>query len=408
MTILAENGLNTLKLIRANPRIVRSELAQRLNVSLSLATKITAGLMDGGLIRETGYAGSEVGGRHPSLLSLNPAAGYAIGIEMDPRRLVGVIVDLCGGLVASIEDPPPALENRPAVLDCLSDFSGRLVSLAKVPAEKVFGISVCLPRTVDPVSGVTKGWHAVSGWEDIWEDFPLRAALEPRLGLAHVWVDDVVRALGLAEAHYGSGNLKEDFIYLLLDDGIGMAFMVAGTPYLGYSHIAMEIGHVPVQGRDVRCACGNTGCLQELASISAVQHRFSERMNETPIQSSLRRNGRLPDIQEILQAAENNDKLAYPLLIEVGEDIGKVLGILVNLLGPRLVVAGGTLAESKVLLEAARRETKLRALQQAAQTVEIQASQLDRLAAARGAATQILNALLEPGPKNLLELHHIA
>ena len=77
---------------------------------------------------------------------------------------------------------------------------------------------------------------------------------------------------------------------------------------------------------------------------------------------------------------------------------------MVNLLGPELVVVGGSLAQSEVYLDAARRSMRLQALSKASPQVRVEASQLDELAGARGAATQVLNALFQPSDFSLLEL----
>jgi predicted NBD/HSP70 family sugar kinase len=408
MSILGENGLNTLRAVRKNRRLLRYELAGQLGVSVSLATKICAGLLDQGLLRASGHPENESGGRPASYLTLAPDAGYAIGLDFDVRGVKGVVLDLSGCQVAQLEEVPGKLSDREAVLAYIQDAALRLVKEAGVHPGRVYGIGISLGRTVDPVQGVSYGWRGFSGWEDLWEDFPMRTQLQPRIRLPHVIVDDVVRALGIAEAQYGLGSQEKDFVYVLVDAGIGMAFMNSGLPYIGTSHIAMELGHIPIQGHeDVRCACGNTGCLEELVSYPSILCRLQERMSLSPVQSALRRNGSQVTIDEVIEAASASDKLAYPLLIEAGEDLGRGLAVVVNLLGPGLIVVGGVLSKSDVFLEAARRELKLRALQQASRVVEVVPTKLDATAAARGSATQVLNALFEPGPNDILALHPI-
>lgn len=81
-----------------------------------------------------------------------------------------------------------------------------------------------------------------------------------------------------------------------------------------------------------------------------------------------------------------------------------MLSIVINLLGPRLIVIGGALSTSQIFLDAARRTIKMRALEKASRIVTLLPSQLDHLSGARGAATMVLNALFESPEKNLLAL----
>lgn len=106
---------------------------------------------------------------------------------------------------------------------------------ASVPPEKVFGIELRLRRTVDTVTGVAHGWQNIPGWESAWVDFPVRQVLQNELPYPHVMVDDIVRALGVAEGNYGAGHPDDDFVYVLADTGIGMAIMLNGSPYIGFS-----------------------------------------------------------------------------------------------------------------------------------------------------------------------------
>jgi predicted NBD/HSP70 family sugar kinase len=356
------------------------------------------------MIRENGRAGSEGSGRPSDLLAINPQAGYAIGLDIDAGRQIAVMVNLIGEVVSVIDEPPPPQGTRQEITANLESLVARMLSQAGFPRQKVFGLGLGLRRTVDPVTGVAHGWPSVPGWEAAWTDFPVRQVLQTETNFPHVIVDDVVRALGVAEANYGAGSLNEDFVYLLADTGIGMAIMLNGAPYIGFSHIAGEIGHLPVPGQDDPCPCGSTGCLENHVSTGAILSQLRKRFDASPMRSSVRLNDQTPTIREVLIGAAEGDKLAYQLIVESGEKLGQVLAMVVNLIGPRLIIAGGALATSEVFLDAARRIVKFRSLEMAARVNVIQRSTLDDLAGARGAATMVLNALFMPGEHHLLHL----
>jgi predicted NBD/HSP70 family sugar kinase len=273
-----------------------------------------------------------------------------------------------------------------------------------LPPAAFLGLGVGVRDTVDPVTGITYGWPDTPGWGAAWTNFPLRDALAEIFPFPHIVVDDIARNLGLAEAHYGQGSLDIDFIYLLIDDGIGMAMMMGGAPYIGHSHIAGEIGHVPIGNKAFPCACGNVGCLQKLISSPAILSRLQLRLDQTEVRSVFRQPGAQPDIHSLITAAQEGDKLCYQLLTETGEEFGQALAMLLNLFGPALIVVGGAVSNSDIFLESARRMVKLLALERTSSDVVITRSELGALAGARGAATMALNSLFEPGEKNIFQL----
>lgn len=399
-----DNNLTALQIIRQSGSIIRSDLACQMDISLSLASKITAELLRQGVIQEIGRSEATSAGRPSDLLAIHPLAGYAVGLDIDSNRHIALLTNLTGEIIASIDETACPVNNRDEILVCLQSLVERVVKHAQIQPKQVFGVGVGLRRTVDPITGVAHGWPGASPWEATWAEFPVRDALQSLLPYPHILLDDIVHALGIAESRYGQGSQQEDFLYILADTGIGMAIMLGGVPYIGLSHIAGELGHIPVPGDQTPCECGSIGCLENLASTGSLLRRLHARIEQTQVQSSFRWNKKEPDIASLLNAAEDGDKLCYQLMNDAGEEFGQVLSIVINLLGPRLVVIGGALSASQIFLDAARRTIKMRALEKASRIVTLLPSQLDHLAGARGAATMVLNALFESPEKNLLAL----
>jgi predicted NBD/HSP70 family sugar kinase len=269
----------------------------------------------------------------------------------------------------------------------------------------ILGIGVSLWASVDPSSGVVSSWTETPTLSATLKDFAIRDALQAAWQSPHIVVDDIVRNLGIAEVEYGhhQGN-SEDFLFALADTGIGLAIMLAGAPYVGPYQIAGEIGHIPMAGVTIPCNCGNTGCLETVASVNAIMRAIHQRLSESNVRSTLRNIENQATIQDAMAAAESGDKLAYQVITEAGQYFGSGLATAVNLLGPKMIIVGGTLAKSSVYLDAARRNLRLQALSKISTGVRIEPSQLDDLAGARGAAARVLNKLFEPYGMNLLAL----
>ena len=399
------NLINVLQLVRRAGRITRGEIAAQLGLGFSMASKLSAGLIERGLVREAGR--SEVtSGRPSDLLALNPQAGYAIGLDISGSHQKAVVVNLVGEVIASLSEEEHIPADRRLILDGLENMMRSALASSGLPSSAILGIGVSLWASVDPSSGVVTSWTETPALSATLKDFAICAALQAAWQSPHIVVDDIVRNLGIAEVQYGhrQGN-NEDFLFALADTGIGLAIMLGGAPYVGPYQIAGEIGHIPMSGVTIPCNCGNTGCLETVASTHAILRTIHQRLNESNVRSMLRNIETQADIQDVMAAAENGDKLAYQVITEAGQYFGSGLACAVNLLGPRVIIVGGTLAKSGVYLDAARRNLRLQAMSKVSTGVRIEPSQLDELAGARGAAARVLNRLFEPDDLNLLVLH---
>ncbi len=405
------NLLSALQLIRRTGRITRKELARGLGLGASMTSKIVSELFEQRLICEVGRSEPE-SGRPPDLIALNPEAGYAVGLDISGTHQKVVVVNLCGEVVGSLSESEPIPADQQAVLASLEQLIQRALGLCGMPACAIMGVGIGLRAIVNPLTGTVSSWPETPELAAAWKDFAVRDALKSRWLFPHIIVDDIARTLGTAEKQYGHSQGREaDFAFVLADWGIGLALMVNGAPYVGPLQIAGEIGHVPVRNVEIHCNCGNVGCLETVASASAVLKRVRERLAVSGVWSALRdgtdREAELT-IERVIASAEAGDKLAFQVLTEAGEYFGLGLAIVVNLFGPELVVVGGSLAKSEAYMAAARRSMRLQVLSKAAPLVRVEASQLDELAGARGAATHVLNALFQPGSLNLLALRALA
>jgi predicted NBD/HSP70 family sugar kinase len=394
--------LQILRLIRQSGRITRRKLAEQLGTSFSLISRVAGELLDLGLVQEAGRSES-VGGRPADLLMLAPDAAYVVGIDAGGDVQRAVLLDCAGSIVAQAVIDEPLASDPELIVESLGYLFQQVRATAGVSEQAVLGLGAGLSALVDPIAGRVYGGPRTNVWADPWTGYPLLAALTARFPGLRISVDDVVRTAGLAEARYGRGAGHEDFIYILADTGLGMALMIDGQAYLGSSRVTGEIGHLIIGGAPIPCYCGNTGCVEQLASTGAILREVRRGLSELPTLSMLARPGAELDIDAVITAAEQGDKLAYRSVLEAGEFLGAALAVVFNLLGPRLIVVGGAMASSEVYLDAARRVMRLRAIS-LARGVLLARGELGDLAGARGAATFVLDRLFDPGDTNILAL----
>ena len=219
------------------------------------------------------------------------------------------------------------------------------------------------------------------------EDIPLKDKLEPRIGLPLTLENDA-NAATWGEFRFGAGSEVDHLVFVALGTGIGGGVISHRMLVRGAQGSAGELGHVTIQATGPRCACGNRGCLEALASGTAIRRRALEEATEQP-GSAL---GRLTVERKVLgedvsRLAREVDKAALSVLEEAGRWLGVGLAGFVNVFNPEVIaVGGGVMAAGELILEAAREEVRLRARPPSRDLVEIKEATLGPKSGVLGAA----------------------
>jgi glucokinase len=222
--------------------------------------------------------------------------------------------------------------------------------------------------------------HAVEG-------IPLKDKLEPRIGLPLTLENDA-NAAAWGEFRFGAGSEVDHLVFVALGTGIGGGVISHRMLVRGAQGSAGELGHVTIQATGPRCACGNHGCLEALASGTAIRRRARELASENP-GSAL---GRLAADRKVLgedvtRLAREGDGVAVAVLEEAGRWLGVGLAGFVNVFNPEVIaVGGGVMAAGELILEAAREEVRLRARPPSRDLVQIRQATLGPKSGVLGAA----------------------
>ena len=189
-------------------------------------------------------------------------------------------------------------------VDNYKDLIGTLVKHARtlMPRQdvKTLGIGVTVPGLIDHRRGLdilSPNVHVIDGRSP-------GSDLAERLGVECVMIQDQ-HALCMAERHFGKARGLDDFAILDVSSGVGMGVMSGGRLVRGHSGFAGEIGHITVTPGGHRCGCGNRGCLETVASDTALAKRVSRRIGrEVDIDEVIRltRAGELDPQEECKQA----------------------------------------------------------------------------------------------------------
>jgi predicted NBD/HSP70 family sugar kinase len=245
------------------PGLSRADLARRTGLTRVTISELVAQLLDDDLIAEAGPHEQTRPGKPGTKLTLHEGARDILAIDLsDQVTLHGAILDLAGHVRHRAERPLEGARGDAAVA-AVTDLARTLQAAASHP---VTGLGIGSPGLVDG-AGVVLAATSLG-----WDHLDLPTELEAELGLP---VDVANDANLAAVAEHRFAGASGDLVRLQIAGGIGAALLVGGTPVLGQSAAAGEIGHVVVEPGGAPCLCGKNGCLETWLAIPHLERRLA-------------------------------------------------------------------------------------------------------------------------------------
>lgn len=393
--------LKVLDLIRNKGLITKQQIAKELGINITTVSDLVNQFKDKNrIVKETGD-GSSSGGRKPKVYAINSELGYIVGIDVGGTNTRGILTDLSGNLIHYLKIKTKAREGKDAVLARVISVVNELITLAKIPREKLFGIGMSISGIINSYEGISIFCPNIPGWEN----FPIKQIMEKEFNIP-VCIDDSVRCAAVAEKRFGIAKDHDNFIFISIGKGIGMGAFIDGKIYRGSMGLAGELGHITVSEDGPLCNCGNKGCLEAIASGPGILKRAQEGIKNgivTSISKEINNNFEKLSVEIISRAANEGDKFAYYLINRTGEYIGIAIAAALNLFGSDLVVLwGGILECGDIILDAIKRTVKMRALEFISKRVRIEKTSIGDNIAALGAAQTFIDMLYSESDYNIL------
>src|SRR3954453_7916135 len=307
-------------------------------------------------------------------------AGAGIVREVPARCVIGV--DLGGTkLLAGAVDPERLTVHHRTRREVFGIDQSALLDAAvdavKEASEAVDGevsaVGFGIPCTFDRRTG-----GAVQAVNPPLGDIHFGEIMEERLGLP-VEVDNDANCAVWAEARAGAAAGCTDVALLTIGTGIGGGLVLGGRLYRGFAGAGAEMGHmvVDIDGPPCQGNCPNWGCLEAVASGSALVREAALRVArepDTPLGRALE-DGRPLTGPLITELAFDGDPVAGASVRVIGEPLGVGIANLVNIFNPEVVViGGGVIAAGDLLLDPAREVMAARALAPSRDLVRVAAT----------------------------------
>jgi predicted NBD/HSP70 family sugar kinase len=369
----------------------RLELSQLTGLSSATVSTVTGELLDDELIVEAGQVESN-GGRPRVLLRVDPAYGYAIGVDVGETGVTVELFDLGMHSHGCVVRPLRSAQPTPhtVVTEVVTGIADVLAGVASADgaAPRVIGVGIGVPGIVDQadrtVHAPTIGWTAV----------PLADLLREAGATAPLYLGNGAKTQAQAEIWFGAARGARHAVIALVGSGVGAAVITDGVPYQGTSSSAGEWGHTTLVFGGRACRCGARGCLEAYVGAEGILDRYAEAVAAAAPAGADEGAG-----LEALIAAADAGGPAATLLAETATYLGAGIGNLINMFNPERVVLGGWagLALGEKLLPQIRAAAQAQALAQPYGRVSIELSKLGADAVAFGAATLPLSALLTQG-----------
>jgi len=321
------NQARALLLFSGKKSLSRAQLARELKTTRSTASALTAALIADGLLIED--ASPSVGpgvGRPATALHLNPAGASFLGAEFSSDHMTVVGLRLDGEIIVR--------ERRAITGDpTMGDFLTQLCELVQQVAgewaaelPRLQGLGVAVPGMLERDGTIY--WLPALRWKGV----DLRGRLQERLGMP-VMLDNDANASAMAELLLTPEPPATDFLYLLLDHGVGSGVVRDRGLARGAHGISGETGHMRLDPQGIEClCCGGIGCFETLVNNAALVRYCRES------------GGAADTAADVVNQAVAGDTAAQAALTQWFRWLARGIASLMFAFDPGQIILGGTLA----------------------------------------------------------------
>lgn len=316
-----------------------ADLAKELHVSIPTVTKLVEELLEEEIIADRGKIETS-GGRRPNIFGLTHSAIYFAGVEVCRDQIVLVVTDLHNNIIQLETANDFKLDDTDECFETICKIIENFLKQSGIDRSKLLGIGVCIAGRVNPKTG--RSYKYFTSQEE-----SLCSMLERRLG-HRVLIENDTRARCYGEYTKGCSGSEKNIIYLNLSRGVAIGIIIDGALYYGKSGFAGEFGHTPYFDNEIICDCGKKGCLETEVSGIAIENKMMNQIKNgrTTILIDKYQKQHHIHINDIINAAKNDDTLSIELIEEAGEKVGKSIAFLINIFNPEQVIIGGNLANA--------------------------------------------------------------
>ena len=315
-----------------------------------------------------------------------------LAVDLGGTNIRVAAINERGLIEKRVQRPAHAHEGESSVLHSL--ISALEDVYRTFPEQQIRGVGVGIAGAIDIENGIiTQSPNLVE-----FDGFPLRDKLRASfLKNFAVMIDNDANLAAMGEKWKGAGMGVNDLICLTLGTGIGGGIIIDGKLVHGADGMTGEVGHITVDPYGPKCNCGNRGCLEALASATAIKREAIEALRthpESELHKQCHHNPGTITAEMVYQSAKAGDQAARKIFQDMGRYLGIGIAGLINILNPEMVILGGGVSNSwDIFFPFTREEIQKRALKIPAARVKIVPAVCGDDAGLLGAAYLVLHGL---------------
>lgn len=305
---------------------------------------------------------------------------HVVGIDLGGTFFkVGLVEVESGKIRKKLEKETRVHEGREKVIERMAQAVNELTE-----GVEYLGVGIGSPGSIDHDKGIVR---FSPNFPD-WVDFELGGMLSSKLGKP-VYVENDANAFVLGEKWFGAGKGYNHIVALTLGTGVGGGVISHGLLITGHNGIGTELGHVIIEPNGPQCGCGNYGCLEALASATAIRRMALE--GQKKFSESVIFKSEKVDAKAVFDAARDGDLLGKLIADRVVNALAIGISNFIHIFNPEVVVVGGGVSRAgDILFEPLREKVEHLVMPSFKGTYKILQSPLVEEAGILGAASVIL------------------
>lgn len=289
---------------------------------------------------------------------------YVIGIDLGGTKISTALSTFEGEVVEKVVISTNAKEGEIPVLNRIIGTVESVLEQAKVDVAEVETIGIGSPGPLDAKKGVI-----ISTPNLPFKDFNVTKPLMDKFDVP-VYLDNDANVATIGEFMFGAGKGKSNVVYFTVSTGVGGGAVLNGNIYRGNTCNALEIGHTTVAPNGPRCNCGNVGCLEAVASGTAIGKRGMEAV-ATNVETSLKSYEKVTSY-EVFKEAEKGDQVAKDIVEDALNYLGIGVANAVSIFDPEVIIIGGGVTQvGDILFNKVREVVKKRCFKSMVEACEI-------------------------------------
>ncbi len=259
-----------------------------------------------------------------------------IGVDLGGTNIAVGIVSKEGKILSQSSRPTLSERHYSEIVTDIAELCAEVTQMGGKNISDIKGIGIGSPGSIDSKNGVVVYANNLN-----WHNLPLADELRKYIDVP-VKVENDANAAAYGE-YAINGDNKDSFIAITLGTGVGGGIIIDKKIYHGFNGAGGELGHIALKHNGEPCSCGNMGCWEAYASVTALIRQTKRAIAENP--DSLMAKDENVSGKTAFVAAKAGDAAAQKVVDQYLEYVAEGITSIVNIFQPDVLVIGGGISK---------------------------------------------------------------